>query len=1172
MKKIISLVLALLMLLPALPMTALADVITSTDGDWIYNVIYEEKSKQYGEITAYKGSTDIDTLTVPNEIDGVQIVGINGQLITSGSYPESIIVSEGIEYITGYVFKEATISVSLPQSLEFIGEHSFEQAKIKEINLPYGLVAIQKYAFKKAEFEQNKLILPDSLEYLCQSSFENATLNSIHIGKNVHSTDSVYYSYPAGVSEEGINQTQYSPFHKAYIKTITVSPENTDFVVQDNALYFDNMAILLYVCNDVWQEYGNFTIPDCVQYVDTELFSQASIDTLVIGKNVRILPSQMFEGSYIKKLLFAEDCKIKYIDYNTFRNAKVEYMAPLPASIQEIDQLAFSKATIPNITFEENSMLRTIDDHAFSNSNIKSVDFSNCKYLEYLPEGVFKNSKVESVNIQNTCIRSISNDVFTGCSSLKSIVLSDITESLSTDVFKDSPIESIDVSGVSYYGDTGNEYVNNQIAENGNIEVDSGNYNGFAYDEFRYTVSITGYSGDNAKDIVFPSEINGKQVTKIGYTGYSCGFHGFSGTVEIPSTVKVLGGVFGSDNDIDEIIFNEGLKHIQCSFDYLEIEELRFPNSLQLMDINVLPNLKKLYIGNSFAYPERIITDYDFYKKYGDDGAVDISTIQEFIVSDGNPHYSSENGVLYNKDKTELIKYPCNNNRREFTIPDSVEEIGEYAFWLTEFLDTLTIGKNVGSIDPESFSYQESIENVCFKDNNKLTTLKNTFQFSKSIKHVEFGRNMAIKRMNGTFAYSTIESVTVPSSVRYLSGTFCQAKNLKTITIENGIEVLGFNAFASSGITTIKMPKSLKSIKYGAFQGCTELVYVDLTNVRTLERLVFKDCTSLTSIDLTGVRYDNSEKNNSFKGCTNLTKLYFSRDDGIEQFIGEDDVADNETVETVVIGGDINEIKSRAFANCKNLSVAMIGDGVTTIDDTAFEGCDKLTIVCTEESYAAKYAAKNSIRYTTLTVDSIPDQQYTGKAIIPAVIVRTGSVVLKNGSDYSAQYSDNIKVGSAKVTVVGKGDYSIYGALARFNIVHTVHKYTTKVVKPTYAAKGYTLYTCSLCGKSYKSNYKAKLTVPKTSISKLTKKKKAFTVKWKKVSVATGYQIQYSTNKNFKSKKTVTVKGAKNVTKTMTKLKGKKKYYVRVRAYKSFKGKNYYSAWSKAKTVTTKLK
>ena len=69
----------------------------------------------------------------------------------------------------------------------------------------------------------------------------------------------------------------------------------------------------------------------------------------------------------------------------------------------------------------------------------------------------------------------------------------------------------------------------------------------------------------------------------------------------------------------------------------------------------------------------------------------------------------------------------------------------------------------------------------------------------------------------------------------------------------------------------------------------------------------------------------------------------------------------------------------------------------------------------------------------------------------------------------------------------------------------------------------------------------------------------------------TGYQIQLATNSKFtKGKKTVTVKGYKKVSKKVTKLKGKKKYYVRVRTYKTVSGVKYYSPWSKIKTVKTR--
>ena len=91
-----------------------------------------------------------------------------------------------------------------------------------------------------------------------------------------------------------------------------------------------------------------------------------------------------------------------------------------------------------------------------------------------------------------------------------------------------------------------------------------------------------------------------------------------------------------------------------------------------------------------------------------------------------------------------------------------------------------------------------------------------------------------------------------------------------------------------------------------------------------------------------------------------------------------------------------------------------------------------------------------------------------------------------------------------------------------------------------------------------------------SAVSKVKGAKKSFTVNYKKAKGATGYQVQYSKNKYFASgNKTVKVKGAKNVKKTVKKLKAGK-YYVRVRTYKTVKKKTYYSNWSKAKAVTVK--
>ena len=153
---------------------------------------------------------------------------------------------------------------------------------------------------------------------------------------------------------------------------------------------------------------------------------------------------------------------------------------------------------------------------------------------------------------------------------------------------------------------------------------------------------------------------------------------------------------------------------------------------------------------------------------------------------------------------------------------------------------------------------------------------------------------------------------------------------------------------------------------------------------------------------------------------------------------------------------------------------------------------------------------------------------YDGKAKKPGVTVKLNGKTLKNGTDYSVTYSNNTKVGTAKVTIKGKGNYS--GTIT----------------------------------KTFKIN------PAKQEIQKLTAKSKAFFVDWAQKGSATGYEIQYATNSKFTSAKKVTITNNKTDTKTISKLSGKKKYYVRVRSYTTVKGTKYYGAWSASKSVTTK--
>lgn len=162
------------------------------------------------------------------------------------------------------------------------------------------------------------------------------------------------------------------------------------------------------------------------------------------------------------------------------------------------------------------------------------------------------------------------------------------------------------------------------------------------------------------------------------------------------------------------------------------------------------------------------------------------------------------------------------------------------------------------------------------------------------------------------------------------------------------------------------------------------------------------------------------------------------------------------------------------------------------------------------------------------TIKGVKTVVYNGKAYKPAVKVYFKGSLL-SPSSYKVTYKNNKNPGKATVTVTGIDAY-------RSSVS------TTFTIRP-------------------KATY----------IKKLKKAKKAFTVKWKKQSTkVSGYQIQYCRKKSFKGAKTVTIKSKNTTSKKIKKLKRKKKYYVRIRTYKTVSGKRYYSTWSKVKAVKTK--
>jgi uncharacterized repeat protein (TIGR02543 family) len=174
----------------------------------------------------------------------------------------------------------------------------------------------------------------------------------------------------------------------------------------------------------------------------------------------------------------------------------------------------------------------------------------------------------------------------------------------------------------------------------------------------------------------------------------------------------------------------------------------------------------------------------------------------------------------------------------------------------------------------------------------------------------------------------------------------------------------------------------------------------------------------------------------------------------------------------------------------------------------------------------AKWTKVGAASIKGAKVAAVKDQVYTGKAKKPQLKVTLAGKALVANTDYTVAYTNNIKIGKATVTVTGKGKYK--------DAVKAAFKIVPKAV----------------------------------SVKSLKAGKKKFTLKWKKATGITKYQVRYKL-KAAKSWKTVSI-AAKATSKAVGKLKKGKKYQVQIRAYKTVGGVKYLSAWSKVKTVKVK--
>ena len=289
------------------------------------------------------------------------------------------------------------------------------------------------------------------------------------------------------------------------------------------------------------------------------------------------------------------------------------------------------------------------------------------------------------------------------------------------------------------------------------------------------------------------------------------------------------------------------------------------------------------------------------------DNAFDFcSELTKITVDETNPAYSSEDGVLFNKNKTKIIKYPDRKRGGIYIVPNSVSEIGGSAFFDCWTLKTINIHAGVSKIHTNALSCYSKLTEIYVDKENPVYISENGILFNKAktvLIQYPAGKRSAV--------YAIPDGV-----VRIEEFAFCSCRKLKGILIPESVTEIGKWAFENSGLTDIVIPKSLILIEDGAFNGSKKLkkIRVDESNP------------AFSSED--GVLF-NKEKSELIKypeGCKNKT---YNIPDGVIH------------------------LKKEAFFGCENLKTLSIPESVTEIENDSFRWCFELSTILGRENHPA---------------------------------------------------------------------------------------------------------------------------------------------------------------------------------------------------------------------------
>ncbi len=804
---------------------------------------------------AFRDCSSLESVVIP---EGVTSIG--GNAFEGCSSLESIVIPESVTEIGESAFAGCSSlkTINLPAAVTEIGWYTFQGCKsLESITIPEHVITIGQMAFFGCS-SLKSVVIPDSVTEIGAVAFSDCeALDSITVGKGLaklgnyafgESVTSIYVpdletwcNIESGSALFGGLQQYTDPL----FGTLFVGGEPvTDLVIPRSVKKIWPGAFQF--CSSLTSV--DFEAGSQLEAIDQSAFAYCkSLKSVELPESVTSIGQQAFEYcSSLKSVTIPEG--VTSIEYGTFHQCTSLENVNIPSGVTSIGDSAFRRClSLTSITLPES--LTSIEDWAFdecdkllevrNNSALPIQPHSDAygrvasaaRYVysgdgtsrqvtteegfvfyedeeeawllayhgnaadltlpECSPSGkeykIFEYAFYDCSSLRSLTI--VGGVTFIGwyafyhCTSLVSITISDCVETVGERAFNEcSALEEINVSA----GNPNYRSEQNCLIDKHNNTLVVGCKNSVIPASVTSIGWYAFFGCSKLENIVIP---NG--VTSIGQEA----FEGCTSlkSIEIPDSVTKIGSyAFSTCNALKRVVIPAGVTSIEGgTFLWCDsLESVTIPEGVTSIGWEAFEYCSAL---KTISLPSSVTS-------IGEHAFLGCTLLESFSVAEGNPNYDTQDGILYNKDKSEIMIVPL-GIKGSVTIPDGVTTIGDSVFFGCSQLESIVIPESVTSIGVDAFLDCASLERIVIPES--VTSIGNrAFWNCTSLQQVTFAGTSRLKSIGqAAFDHCTaLESIVIPDGVTEIKDeTFTYCLSLKSIVIPESVVAIGSVAFRECG-------------------------------------------------------------------------------------------------------------------------------------------------------------------------------------------------------------------------------------------------------------------------------------------------------------------------------------------------------------------------------------